>query len=502
MSDVCPRPGCGNHGTCNPATKNCDCLPGWTGVFCQKPPSSSVPCVIDKAFRDAHNGGDLDCGNWGQFGVCATNGTCSCGAVNPFFGDRCEQQCRNNDDCGGIRNDNSVIGKCNSMTGTCECGPGWSGPQCRTVSDTATCTSDGDCGWGGTLRGTCDTSTGTCDCQKAPSGVPLYSGVFCEKVVPAEGSPCSKDADCGSPQEKCVNNACYGGANSNSDVNLGDIVGQTIEGMFMTESGITALALFIGVPAMSKYLIGAPIQAAMKAKVEQEMGELITSDTLKEITIGEAMATKVATELFAKQAAEQTVEAGIEIATKTAVETLFSPFGAIMDILDVLMIVSMILDGFDVAGLNMEMNQSVLDALMLQFYGSINGEKGMTDIGFTLPRPYLPENTVQFRTQMKETAVQKKLLTDIDSYLGKLVVNSDGQIIEPAFYNEAAQKLNTERQNNSVYWNMSRQNNTVFKNLVSYGWVMWLLLAVVVLFLTVSIIFSLKYTNVKVSHSK
>lgn len=495
---TCPEPGCGNHGTCNSSTGNCDCEPGWSGLACQIAPRTNVPCTpSSKEFKDAHDGGDLDCGNWGQFGLCNTNGTCSCGYVDPFYGNRCHQPCRIDSDCGGYRPDakssdgkilNRIIGTCSTLQ-TCECKNGWSGLQCRDAPDInapnneGICLQDSDCQWGGKSRGACDLNSGKCICTRAPgTGQVQYKGNFCEQIVMNDGSPCNKDSDCESAREKCINNMCYGDNGNVPKQNVWDVIGETAANIFFTEQGVETLALFMGIPKVANFLLSASVSTALKNQVEQEMSEIINKESWEKIsnTLTEGMTAKVAAQLFAKDAAERTVDTTITVATDNVLATVFSPLGLIMSMMDILMIISLVLDSYDVAGLNLQMSQSILDAMQLKFYQSMNNAKEYADLGISIPRAYFPMNTIPFKIKTQESAMKDQAMVDMNDYLGRLVVNSDGQIIIPAFYDPTAQKRNKLREKYSLYWKMARNNNAVFDNLVSLGWLMWLLISLVI----------------------
>ena len=141
--NICGTHSCGNHGSCNYETYKCDCERGWTGIHCTIPPPKGSPCQPSSdEFREEY-GGDLSCGNLGNYGKCEATGLCTC----PFglSGERCEISCDPNADinsvCGGPN-----IGHCNLYGyNTCSCINGWSGADCRTPPATP-CEKDSDCG--------------------------------------------------------------------------------------------------------------------------------------------------------------------------------------------------------------------------------------------------------------------------------------------------------------------------------------------------------------------
>lgn len=481
-----PEPGCGDHGVCSPCTGQCVCADGWSGTHCSVPPPSNVPCTrSDADFHKAHNNGDLSCGNFGSYGVCdVASGRCMC--TNGNYGTRCQDECQTDSHCGGpgmvTRTGTSqAIGTCDAMN-RCKCANGWSGKQCRVAPAGGKCKVDADCGWGGKVNGRC--VDGKCVCNADSDGKPGYTGVFCEKVFEEQDIPCKTSANC-PPKSKCDpnTNTCY---NPSSSPNwIIDTVEQLAEGFFTPENALfmaTDKILFEKVGARAlKYVIA----KGLESRVAQAATERVTAGTLASLTkyLPEAMAARVATSVAARDAMEQTVALAAKEVAKEMV-------GFAVDTLNVLQMFGMVLDVMDVRGLQTQMTQDAINYLERGMYTHVNTMPVAAEAKIQLPEPVFPETTVEFKRHLRSKKMVDQVTSDMAEYLSLLKVNSNGQAILPLFVSLADLRADAAREKYKVYWSMSGHNDVVFNRLVSYGWVMWVLGALLVISIVLTCVFS------------
>ena len=164
-TNACPGAGvvgaeiCGGHGSCNPTTGACDCDP------CYSRDPFSGACVQDTcATCDAESG------------VCAcVGGSMQCVCRGQFDGYACDQ-CK----CG-------ANGRCNALSGECECDAGYGGELCdRALVPQPTCLN------GGTWNAALSRCVG---CNSGKSGV--LCDVDCDPDVKCGGrGTCKADGSC------------------------------------------------------------------------------------------------------------------------------------------------------------------------------------------------------------------------------------------------------------------------------------------------------------------
>lgn len=490
---------CGDHGTCNPCTGECDCDTDWNGTLCQTP-SAGVKCKpSDAAFQKKH-GGDKDCGNYGSYGKCNADGSCTC--TNKFYGSRCERGCDTDNQCGGSQQ-SRPIGLCNSFS-QCECKSGWSGVQCTTPpSNQVECAADEDCGWGGQINGKCQSNKRCkCNTDSAHGGRVMFDGPFCEKLVQYEGATCLTDKDC-KGGNKChrVGNkmVCY--TPDESPASKRAHLEEIVNSLFTLEN----LVLMFGqgkAEEMAAWMASKAVGSAVTVGVElknlmlDEAEQLVTKDALESMTkyLPEAMAARVVARMVGKEAIERTAS----MATKVVAEELVtSLFGAVFSIAGLFQQFGMVLDMFDSRGLNQQMLQSMLDQQQRGFDTFFNRSEEAVNKLLFVPRAVSPTESVLFNTEMQSKAIQSKKYEDAAKYLSLLRVNSNGDMIVPLFTSLAAQQMEDKRSKYKVYWSMARGNDDVFNKLVKYGWMFWVLLSLLVISMVLIAVFSSKSVQAK-----
>lgn len=252
---VCDLPGCpgwpqdcNGRGTCNLASKTCECDQRWLGLACEipdcpgipdcngvqatctAPPGENSPRCINCAHPYMGDGCELHCyhgnavrsdsGNWlctcdpcysgaacdsfcSGHGLTCTNGTCDCG-FGGNRGDLCEIS-----GCPGFDVDCTGNGLCIAIAGSCICNDGWSGLGCQTAVCAQNCNNHGACiVTTGTPECSCESSyfgraceytclhgtvaNGTCICESC------YNGFYCHEKCSGVGN-CTADGicDCG-----------------------------------------------------------------------------------------------------------------------------------------------------------------------------------------------------------------------------------------------------------------------------------------------------------------
>lgn len=479
---------CSEHGTpiIIDGHRECDCENGWGGDGCRTPPPTSYPCEpSDKAFRDAHNEGDKECGVDGVYGTCQPDKTCSCLKTGKT-GSRCTIECLVDDDCGGgaIPNVRQGKGTCNTGdTGdqekVCKCMNGWSGLQCRTPPADTTCKYDGDCGFGADVNGQC--LGGKCTCinkSSDPDNPFIYTGPFCEKPLPRSGETCESDKDCVGGLKCMPDKTCFSNTVSPSQWKEGwdSFVRSTL-----SETTLDFYAVDKGGSWLARKTMTAFLREKFAAQLADKMGqeglEVASKEAVEQLIkiLPEQAAGKLMAELAAREAAVVTLDELAVIGAEVAVASAFPPLGWVVALIDLLQIFGLILDLIDSRGLNEQMMQSVLDQYKRQYEIAVNTSDDAIKYGLEWPRPFAPLETVEFKTEYASKAVQDKLAKDAAEYLSLLTVNSAGEEIRPYFASLAQQEMVEKKGKYKVYWSMSGGNVDVFNRLISYGWVMWLL---------------------------
>lgn len=464
-------PGCGDHGTCS-CRGTCVCEEGWGkgGNFhsCIVPPPTNVACQkSDEEFRKAHDNGDKDCGNWGYYGECH-DGKCSCEKIG-FYGSRCQNACMTNEHCGGDK-----IGTCNSY-GRCDCEGVWSGPQCRVASADATCDVDADCGWGGKQHGTCNRKTNKCECfLDSATGFPLYRGARCEQVVQFKGKPCETDKDCEGGLKCTDTKQCF---DPRAPVPTSRDIAEKFFENLVSVNFAEGLLMFTAIEKTLSFMAKEGVLLFTKDAMVKQVEQLVSETALDELTVkvgGEAAARLMAQQ-FARDAMERVVAQTVEKQIATT-----APLAEFFTMVNILGIFGVALDVMDTRGLNQQMMQGILNQLQKQFELAFNANEELREAGVVLPKPVDATSSVAFQTELASKEVQKQARSDAAEYISYLNVNSDGELIVPLFTSMAEQQDNERRAKYSVYWSMSGGNLAVFNNLISYGWVLWTLIALTV----------------------
>jgi hypothetical protein len=496
---------CGSHGTLDEYGQ-CVCAidPGytkkdsnveWSGVYCQRPPSN-VPCKPSSKEERERLGGDLSCGNWGQYGICNSNGTCDCGIKNPFRGSRCQNECQSDMDCGGPKvpyhtpdgTINRDIGVCNRANNRCVCKNGWSGVQCRTPPPDAKAYDESDCYWGGVQHGTFDAEKQTCMCLKDLKGRPLYEGPLCATPVIYEGAPCSDKEPCRDKKDKCVMGKCEGPDTGTPGVPVPDQILAALGGLISLES-IAFMLVDQGMERTAEFLVKSGVTAIMTRILEAKIAKLAQGELFDALVsrIGVEAATKALSQAVADDAIKKVASSVIK---EEALQVGEAYAGKLDSILFVLAVWSMVLDVRDVRGLNAQMLQDNLDTLGMKFQNYLNETKSLVDAGITLPLPFFPEYNVPFNIQLQSKDKFTKYIQHLGDYISALTVNSDGQVIVPLFNPPDQVERNERKAKYPLYWKMAQDNNDVFDRLTEYGWIMWLLGAFVVVFIVLTCVFS------------
>jgi hypothetical protein len=496
---------CGSHGTldeygqcvCNldPGYTTKDGNVEWSGVYCQRPPTN-VPCKPSSAEERKKLGGDLACGNWGQYGTCNSNGTCDCGVKNPFKGSRCQNECQSDMDCGGPKvpfptPDGAVnrdIGVCNRANNRCVCKNGWSGVQCRTPPADAKAYDESDCYWGGVQHGTFDAENKKCICLKDLQGRPLYEGPLCAIPVVYEGAPCSDKEPCRDKQAQCINGKCQGPDEGSSGVSIPEQILAALGGLLSLES-IEFMLVDQGIEKTAEFLVKSGITGIMTKILEAQMAKLTQGAVFD--MLASRVGVEVATQTMSRAVAENTVKTVASNVIREQAALIGEAYASKLDsILFVLAVWSMVLDLRDVRGLNTQMLQDNLDMFGVKFQNYINETKTLVDVGMTLPKPVLPENNVPFNIQLNSSDTFKKYIEHLGDYLSALTVNSDGQVIVPLFNPPEQVERNERKKKYPLYWKMAQDNNDVFDRLTEYGWIMWLLGSFIVVLVVLTCVFS------------
>ena len=473
---------CGDHGI--PKGKYCLCDEGWRGNYCSIPPPSTTACVVSSN-RSAYGGGDKDCGNYGTYGACNIDGTCTCdrpGIKHPFSGTRCEQPSTSDAGCGAVDGSSVPIGRYNQQSGQCEClRAGWSGVQCRDVDPFTgfRCTKNEDCGWGSeyTSLNVCDTSSGLCVCAKNASGSSLFTGNFCEHREPARGDTCAADSDCISDQKCNVDrHVCEGGGGGGKDESFYIKFLTAIDTMFQTPQGLEQLSVFVGAitakKIVQKMMVEPAYAAYLKNQALKQGEKYLESDAFKKVS--ESVSKDVMADVVAKQVSKEVFEAAVDQATKkiaeeAAAKMLTLPFG---EMFDFLMWMGMAIDILDPDHLNTQMTQSSADYVMNQLLYGLNNQDVLKELNIGYPRRYSPEEGVEFNLLMNNKEFSDKNKALVAEYINALALNSNGQLIQPYVLNDAGVSLQEKKKKYKLLWSMSKGSDVVFKRWLKYGWVL------------------------------
>lgn len=398
MAQTCVQLGCGAHGTCN-EYQMCVCSDGWAGRLCEVPPPQDMKCTpSDDAFRAANKNGDLACGNYGVYGTCLSTGTCDCTNIGekPVGGTRCEIMCTADTDCGS-----AGVGTCDMTKKRCVCENGWSGNHCMTPPPPpASCTKDADCARNGVIRGKCDTTNKRCVCNRGLTGNFIYVGDWCETVL---------DEPEAVSQDPSIANA---------------IVSSMVTPQFLTNYVLSEVS-----ERAVTYLLKNGFAALIKSAVANRLSTAVASTAVAKLTtkLGSQLALKMETMLVMKMLTSTVFRTTGRLLTRVATSLAGGPLmTALMTLIQVW---GMLLDGFDVRGLNMQMGQSMIDMVGMGIANQLNKVPALVDAGIYYPHIAYPSDTVDWTLQLMSTDNQIEMLNDIADYISRLSVNSDGQDI-------------------------------------------------------------------------
>jgi hypothetical protein len=192
---------------------------------------------------------------------------------------------------------------------------------------------------------------------------------------------------------------------------------------------------------LSKYLVTKLSSAVFKAVVssrltEAALGKLAGEDAVKalEESVGKSLAAKLMTKMSVLTLIKTSTEKLAQSATVMAFKEVFgTALGAIGSFTDMTMMLGMVLDSADVAGLNEKMTQSTIDAIVKKMEGGVNNVKEVQDAGIRFPQKMYAQDTFPFKVLTNEQAAIDKMTTDVGDYIGHLTVNSNGEAIIPMF---------------------------------------------------------------------
>jgi len=467
QSVTCAETGCGDHGSCSSGV--CVCTDGWSGTQCQNPPAGNAGCTPGQS-----------CGNQGSYGVCQASkspktggitgsGQCQCNLLTGQQGTFCEQACSPGDAsaCGG-----PLRGTCvdsmyqfytnpNAVTNRCACVNGWSGVTCNIPPDnwkcnntdkqctnvttedpsltvvTGVCT-NGACVCNNTQP--CDTSSNTNSLGSA------YTGTACQTPLSTSGSPCVNPSDCTSPST-CVGGACTCPNQPTPDPSI-DYVANMIKGlasMISTAKGLENFGTMIGItavlPKLLKYFAIKSVQAGFEKNILQRLedgalGKTLGADGAKvlEDAVGKRLAAKLLAKMTTKELIETTAESASKMIAEMALKETFGVvLGPIDSFVNMMGMLGMVLDGFDVMGLQEKSSQDQITATMAKYKGIINSDKTFLETGTAFPFVIHAQSTFPFRQQTVTDATKSQFLTDVSDYLSHLTINSNGDAIIPLF---------------------------------------------------------------------
>jgi len=499
---TCAETGCGDHGNC--VSGVCVCAGGWSGTQCQSPPSGNAGCTPGQS-----------CGNQGFYGVCEAansaktggitgSGKCTCNTLAGQKGTFCEQACSPGDStaCGGplrglcVDNMYQAFTNPNSVQNRCACVNGWSGFSCDIPPPNWQCNNtDQQCTNITTLdptktvaTGVCNNGTCTCnnsqDCGSTNSFGSAFTGKACQTPLSSSGTPCEKDEQCNATNSKCVNNVCTCPGDPTPDPTI-DYVKNMVMGLLQTLSTPEGLGNFAGtiaihafVPRILKYMAVKSIQPGFQSSIMKRLesgalGETLGKDAARvlEDSVGKEMAAKLLTKMTGKQLMEATAESASKMIAETVLKDSFGVvLGPITSIVDTLGMLGMVLDGFDVLGMQEKTNQDMITAIMKKFEGFANSNKTIVETGAYFPTVLRAESTFPFREKTVTDAVNAKFAQDMGDYIGHLTVNSNGALIVPLFQtpsqNSNAQAL--AQAQGTLLYSVAGQNLQVYQRLKDY----------------------------------
>ena len=497
---TCAETGCGDHGTCTNGL--CVCTDNWTGSQCESPPSGNAGCTPDTDTKKS-------CGNQGSYGTCQAasspqtgitgSGSCTCDLMTGQQGTFCEQHCTGNDGivCGGPLRGYCVDGNYNYYTNPnavkkrCACVNGWTGVDCTIPPPGWKCTADTDCTNVTTMNptdavptGTCNKATGVCTCNNSLDCSALnamgqaFTGQACQVPLPVQGGSCTQDSDCPSKDQQCSGGIC---SCSNTPTPSENYYLSVIEGVIKgltSPRGIVGLASqnvlrerlpsllkWLSVKALEKNFIKV-IQARLENAVTGRIVDASASQFL-ENAVGKRLAAKVLANMSAKELMESSAVNLSSKVAETAFKEVFGFVGGIEGFLNDAGMLGMVLDSFDVMGLNEESTQSQIDSTILKFNAGVNSNKTILANGLQFPQKQNAESTFAFQMQKQSTASRNQFITDVGNYISHLTVNSNGAAIIPLFQTPVQQQqaaLLAEAQG-SVLYTLAGNNLDVYQRL-------------------------------------
>ena len=403
---------CGDHGFCafayGPHWKGglCSCLNGWSkpgstpGNACAVPPRRT--CTDD-----------CDCGNFGVYGRCV-DGVCVCsgklgnckgksdetaqGVVDTWGigigGSNCQTHCDSSSQCG-------LHGRCDPETKACECTGGWSGLRCHIPPATGACSLDEDCNWiktGDISQGKC--RNGLCECTE------LWSGPRCQQVDYSGGG-----SGGGLPLYQkfliligfAILMEKYPALAMFAMLLTGNVQGVEVIGLFSARAAFKSLENLLG--RIADKVAGRTLE---EEGVSAEMGMM-----------GEMMS-----EFLAKFSSETAA---------LVAKDVFSIIGSVLDpvfaVIDPIMILGIVLDTFDTAGYNQQLNNDVLQLFRQQMYRSMGTSQESLSLQQGLPFELRATQTKAFSAFLSSDDGKEKARNLIVEYLKALKFNSDGVLI-------------------------------------------------------------------------
>ena len=494
---ACGKWGCGDHGVCSNNT--CSCHQGWTGTHCEIPPDTPPNPNI----------GDFECGNWGVYGTLVMGPagyapTCEC--VGGMSGDRCERECSVDTDCGTGTCDE--FGRCtcfqscfsdtNCEWGTCEagrCTSGWTDVRCRRalsnecVQQTRKGKKGDECvGCGCGDGGTCVNRTCVCDAD--------HTGLRCETKLAGTGEACVYSSDCKDVvvTDVCIDGTCEKFGNvchtdeqcrvicrdnectfptvppSLSDLELSELITDILDEM-TTPDGIAMVAAEEGIEQIPARML------VMKGGVKAASTLVKRYLAKRSATVAVEGMTPVVTRSMArtavKNASAYLARKGITSAILKMSTAASTGIGMLFVALQV---IGMVLDIDDSAGFNTQLAQGDVDMYMRKMLQFINEDEFLHEVGIQFPYEYLPEQTLEWRTQFEgEVAWDEKHQLILD-YISHLDVNSSGKTIIRSW----TPLSEPPPPKNSTLWALSAKNQDSYSFLEKWWWLILTLICVVV----------------------
>lgn len=495
---TCAETGCGDHGTCTNGL--CVCSDHWSGQQCEVPPSVNTGCIpLEEPVPS--------CGNMGSYGTCQASsspktgitgaGNCKCDPMTGQLGTYCEQHCTANDGsaCGGplrgvcVDNFYNYYTNPSAVKNRCACLNGWSGADCTTPPPGWKCTQDSDCtnlttsNSTSVSTGTCDKSTGVCtcdntlDCGSINTSGNAFTGKACQLPLSVVGASCTQDSDCPAKDQQCVGGTC---SCSNTPQPSGNYYAAVVNGVIQSLVTPQGIAMIMAQQAKDKlalvlkWMTVKALEKGFLEVIEQRItkgitGQLVdaTASQWLKNAVGERLAAKVLAKMTAKELVNSTASNVAEQVAKAAFEDVFGFVGGISSFANMAGMVGMVLDAFDVMGLNQESSQSQIDSLMYKMYAGVNTNKTVLANGLQFPLKQSAESTFQFQLQTLTTASRNQFATDAADYISHLTVNSNGDAIIPLFQTPVQQEqaaLQAEAQG-SILYPLAGKNLDVYQRL-------------------------------------